>query len=362
LLETGHFVEFDLKDQEFETFTSLARMSIQDSRFCSTTDYEETIWKPSRAITNHQENTNTKKMKTDNLKIIKLAPIKDSSPIAAIDVSILSLGETNQGLLYAIRGTVVSTKKREYRYSRLGPLLFHIKMENRSTTIGEMTDQYPSILLERENRAVNMYRRLLTVFENILKMRVAKRYRNAILLWDGSLTISSDEGTATINSLMRMARDRGNSVIGISKESYLLSPQEYANIREYQEPCLIDIDPTVEEMRRFLRLGNIYLARLSRTGLYFRLDIDKKLLEKQRVTATEKMIGNDLTQDGYPETLRLAHILSKFNATEVIGIQRFLDENCGLRIHAYPNIRRILFGPFSGSRNKEQDFAYAKPL
>jgi len=64
-----------------------------------------------------------------------------------------------------------------------------------------------------------------------------------------------------------------------------------------------------------------------------------------------KLFGSDLVEQGYPETLRLAHILSTFTANEVIGIQRFISKNYGLRIVSQPNLRRSLFGPFGTGRD-----------
>ena len=62
--------------------------------------------------------------------------------------------------------------------------------------------------------------------------------------------------------------------------------------------------------------------------------------------AVQRLIGNDLILESYPETLRLAHIYSTFTANEVLGIQRLIVQKYGLKIIERPNIRKILFGPF----------------
>jgi len=49
---------------------------------------------------------------------------------------------------------------------------------------------------------------------------------------------------------------------------------------------------------------------------------------------------------GYPETLRLAHIFSTFTANDVIAVQRHLASTYGLRIVPRFSVRRSLFGPF----------------
>ncbi|MEM3552862.1 MAG: hypothetical protein QXE15_04470, partial [Candidatus Bathyarchaeia archaeon] len=80
--------------------------------------------------------------------------------------------------------------------------------------------------------------------------------------------------------------------------------------------------------------------------LSFRLDIDRKLSSKGAMEALGKLIVNDMIDQGYPDTLRLAHILSSFTASDVIGIQRFLLKKFKLQMVPKLNLRRMLFGPF----------------
>jgi hypothetical protein len=93
-------------------------------------------------------------------------------------------------------------------------------------------------------------------------------------------------------------------------------------------------------------LGDIYIAKLATRGCSFRLDIDRRISHEERVEAAQRLLGNDVLHQGYPETLRLAHILSTFTATEVISIQRYVAQEWGLKIVERPNVRRLLFGPF----------------
>jgi hypothetical protein len=95
-------------------------------------------------------------------------------------------------------------------------------------------------------------------------------------------------------------------------------------------------------------LGNVYAARFADDDICFRLDVDKDLQQSQVLDAVQRLLGNDVPNNGYgyPETLRLAHIYSTFTANEVIGMQRYLEHERELRISVKPNIRRLLFGPF----------------
>ncbi|UCD73178.1 MAG: hypothetical protein JSW01_00615 [Candidatus Bathyarchaeota archaeon] len=358
-------VEFDIGTPSFEEIAGLARMSIENMDTYTSTEYPELPWNTAVDEYNRRSNAPINEQEIKHLVPIELRSLNDGTPIVAIDVSILGLGETQCGTIYAIRGTVVSRKEERYRYSRLGPLPFHINIgENETIKERRATDHtILSIDTGRRNPTI-ICRRLLTVFETMLKRKVAKMYDNAVLLWDGALTIPSvEEEIRATNSLMEVARKRRNSIVGVSKKTCLFSLQGTRDpLQGYQKPCLIDIDSRIQRTQRFLLLGTVYVAKLASDGLLFRLDVDKELPEAERIAAVERMIGNDLTQDGYPETLRLAHIFSKFNATEVIGMHRFLDDNYGLRILEYPNIRRILFGPFAGNHSKEPDAIYAKPV
>jgi hypothetical protein len=93
-------------------------------------------------------------------------------------------------------------------------------------------------------------------------------------------------------------------------------------------------------------LGDVYVARLNRANLSFRLDIDKEINLEQRVDALQKLLGNDLYAQSYPETLRLAHILCTFTANEVIAIKHFIARKHGIQIINRPDMHRLLFGQF----------------
>jgi len=60
-----------------------------------------------------------------------LNPIRDETPVTSIDVSSIRIGETETGIICAVRAAVVWNRKRRYRYLRLGPFLFHITEENK---------------------------------------------------------------------------------------------------------------------------------------------------------------------------------------------------------------------------------------
>ena len=76
------------------------------------------------------------------------------------------------------------------------------------------------------------------------------------------------------------------------------------------------------------------------------MDIDKEIPFQIRKKAVEKLLGNDCLIHGYPETLRLAHVLCTFTANEIVAVKHFLTSKHGIRIINKPDMHKILFGPF----------------
>ena len=65
-------------------------------------------------------------------KLVKLKPNPAKTPVVAIDVSSIKLGETRTGILIAVRGAIVWKQTNRYRYLRLGPFPFHITEKNKN--------------------------------------------------------------------------------------------------------------------------------------------------------------------------------------------------------------------------------------
>ncbi len=284
-------------------------------------------------------------------EVIPLRPIAEETVVTAIDVSSIKLGETTMGILCAIRGAIVWRENGRYKYLRLGPFPFHITEENRREIYG-LFRQY-SFERPEDSTAPSLLKiqaRMGTLFERWLQMCVSCSCRHNLILWDGSLTAgTTDSPVSVMSQLLGTARNGMNSVLAFSKTSRLrlLGHWIVDLLWECQPPCLLEIGKGFHlSTGPMYCLGDIYIAKLAPRGCSFRLDIDRRISHEERVEAAQRLLGNDVLHQGYPETLRLAHILSTFTATEVIGIQRYVAQEWGLKIVERPNVRRLLFGPF----------------
>ncbi|MEM2776194.1 MAG: hypothetical protein QXU83_02840, partial [Candidatus Bathyarchaeia archaeon] len=232
-------------------------------------------------------------------------------------------------------------------FFRCGPLLFHIN----SFIIERLYNNggFKDTLLEFPVGVVSRLRNLL---ERFIQGNVCNYFRDSIILFDGSLIAGTPDNPVTnLNQILAKARENRNTVLAISKTTKIgFSGIKLTELlKKIKGPCILDIDENVKALfsnHPVQLLGKVYAAKLSIRGLSFRLDIDKKISFKDAMNSLGKLIVNDVIDQGYPDTLRLAHILSSFTQSDVIGIQRFLSKRFKIQMIPKINLRKILFGPF----------------
>lgn len=282
----------------------------------------------------------------DTCETIALRPSTES-PVAAVDVSSLKIGETDTGVLAAIRGAVVLRSDRGYQYVRCGPLAFHLgystREESPSIPIGLGSGQLFT------ERAIS---RLRNTLERWIQREICTSLEDAVVLFDGSLTVGTpDNPTAHLARILESARQRGNLVLAFSKSTKLCAfgRKITSLVSGAQAPCVVDVDRAVKEQFESNPVhlaGHVYVAKLVDNGFAFRLDADRQVPQERQIEAMNRLVASDVVMQGYPETLRLAHIFSTFTANDVIAVQRYLACAHGLKIAPRFNMRKALFGPF----------------
>jgi hypothetical protein len=286
------------------------------------------------------------------LEPIPLKPVPCESIVAAVDTSTTKIGETRQGIIIAIRGTNIWKQNTNYRYTRLGPFIFHVTEENKKELYNTLERAYfapPRTDIHQFTPSLSqMPMRIATLLERWLQTTLTRTVSEGLILFDGSLTSGTpDTPTMRMRETLANARKRGSIVLAFSKmtnlrvNGYLITDLLPNN----KPPYLLE---TVDLKLRppMVLLGEVYVARLTKGNLAFRLDVDREIPASSRIEAVERLLANDLFQQSYPETLRLAHILCTFTANEVLAMQHFVTRNCGLQIIDRPDMHRLLFGPF----------------
>jgi len=283
---------------------------------------------------------------------IPIKPDRQETLIAALDTSTIKIGETTTGIIIAIRGAITWRQNPTYKYTRLGPFIFHITVDNKNTVYNALEQAYFSATYGSAHQAspnmIQMPMRLASLLERWMQTQISKTVKDGIILFDGSLTAGTiDTPVQRLREILSYARRNDSTVLAFSKATTLrangiLITEQLPN---HEPPYLLETaglhfkPPTVI-------LGDVYVARLNKANFAFRLDIDREIPEEQRLAAVQKLLGNDLYKQSYPETLRLSHILCTFTANEVLAIKHFITHKHGIRIINRPDMHKLLFGPF----------------
>jgi hypothetical protein len=286
------------------------------------------------------------------LQPIPLKPAHQASVVAAVDTSTIKIGETNTGVLIGVRGANVWKQDGSYRYTRIGPFIFHLTEENKKQVYETLEKAYFNSHDGNNQQGgpnfLQMPTRIAGLLERWLQAVLSKTMHRGLILFDGSLTAGTPETPAhRLREILNAARKEGNVVLAISKMTSLRVNGHLITdyLPSHKPPCLLETDGLKLKPPMVL-LGEVYIARLDSGKLAFRLDIDREVQPKQHVEAVEKLMGNDIVSQGYPETLRLAHIFCTFTANEVLAMQHFVARRFGLQIINRVDMHKLLFGPF----------------
>jgi hypothetical protein len=264
----------------------------------------------------------------------------------------MKIGETSTGILIAVRGATVCKQNKQYKYMRFGPFIFHVTDENKKEVYAALQTAYFKATNEHAHQGllnlIQMPTRIASFLERWLQTSLARTLANSLILFDGSLTSGTpDAPIQLMKETLHAARERGNVILAFSKMTALrVNGHLITEMLPFYKPPYMLETIGLKPNPPIVLFGDVYVARLTHGSYAFRLDVDKEASHQRRIDAVEKLLGNDLLSQSYPETLRLAHILCTFTANEVVAMQHFITRKYGLRILNRPDIHRILFGPF----------------
>jgi len=282
---------------------------------------------------------------------IPLKPKPQETTVAAVDTSTIKIGDTSRGIIVAVRGATVWRQTRKYRYTRLGPFIFHLTEENKKDLYSMLEQAYFAADTHASHASPplqHMPMHIASLLEKWMQTMLAKTITDGILLFDGSLTAGTfDAPIQRVKSLLQASRNNNNVVIAFSKSTTLrFNGYLITDYRMMQPPPYIVEANGLRPKPPVILFGDVYVAKLDRLGYAFRVDIDNEVAFDRKVDAVEKLLGNDFFSQGYPETLRLSHILCTFTANEVVAMQRFIAYKYGIRLINRPDMHRLLFGLF----------------
>ncbi|MCS7125420.1 MAG: DNA double-strand break repair nuclease NurA [Aigarchaeota archaeon] len=273
---------------------------------------------------------------------------REPRKVIAIDTSSIKIAESARGVVISVKGAIVIRDlDKSTIVKTVGPFIFYITRKNSKKVFGEYSE-----LLKSTNR-YDFYlyaQKILTeLLEKRLQEYTVEKYKDSIILFDGSLTTTTFNCFLdSIEKILKKTLENKNEILAFSKTSFLQISGEPLQIihSEKNPPYIIDLTKALEysNLGRIRVYGRVYLARLVEGSLGYRVDA---YLQNEASTVFGLLLKNDPLIYGYPETLILAHDYSTFTKLDTITLQTMLKKmNVEL---LYPeSVRDILFNPLDG--------------
>ena len=261
-----------------------------------------------------------------------IIPVKEGRPVASVDSTCVLVGETGQGALYAARTAVgISYEGSLRRFFRLGPILVYATSSGLSGLAARLPSAEMDLLLSDHAVAERFIRN--TVERRVIEALSAPE-GDTIVMADGSLKHPMGQLSGHFH------RHPGGSrcLVGFSKSSNLILSEEMVSALSTAEgPSYYIVDQ-----------GQVstVLAKFTPDGLVFRLDLSGPEPEE---TILGRIVWNDAFASGYPDSLKVAHLLSIFSNAEVHALKAYVTKRFRVhQVHTFP-LSKIALGSFKGS-------------
>ncbi len=252
---------------------------------------------------------------------VKLPRTSKKAPVVAIDASSTKVAETPKGVVYAVRASYVVLNG-SYTYVSTKPFIFFVSEENKKDLYEELLEQ--CFGLRRRVNPPSLYQmrfRLARILERVVQLHVAREHKRSIILWDGALIAGTvDTPTGAIQECVESARDNGNITIAFSKKSRLYVNGKLITclLEDYSPPVLLDVSQPAKEIFGSRQLGDVYVVKLG--YLPFRVDIDSFYEKETQLESLASLLASDVGRDGYPNSLKIAHLSSKIDPLERMAL------------------------------------------
>jgi hypothetical protein len=298
--------------------------------------------------TESEEDVNEGEVRSPTLERHEIARSATPKEAVAIDTTGLPLGEIPDGIVGAVRGSVISNGTTPRRSLELhGAYVFPVTNQNSqqlySKVFSTVYGHEPTGSAPVPYKMIDRVRNLL---ERHLQYEVVKNFKNCLILFDGSLiggTVANPR--SYLERIIQTAHLNNNSIAAISKHTALTLAGSQSSIlsiaADTRGPCFFG------DLRRYITqdpsryLGEIFVAKLTPFGKPFRVDIPEGgTLNAQEILGT---LSSYVGEDGYSEDLRLSHMTCVFSSLEFLELQAAAIGMYGMALT--DNIRDTLF-PF----------------
>jgi len=275
---------------------------------------------------------------------------KSALPLCAIDTSSMLVGETNMGIISAVRGSIVVIEK-QIKVEQFGPYVLHFTEKNKQACYDFFQQKIFNIKNKRKPpKLQKMTDRFRNFLERILQKYACTTISGGLVFFDGSLTAGTvDTPKQMLENIITTAKKRKNNIISISKRSWikLSNGDKVIDVLDRKfYPCYVKIHDYLSPMNKSRVLGTVFACRFSHRGFTFRTDVNSHVPSKEEQALKNVYQCVDFYK-GYPNVLRLAHMHCYFTKYELLAMQTYSLQKYGMRVYQDYDIRNQILSPFS---------------
>ena len=269
--------------------------------------------------------------------------IGQGGPVAGVDCGIVRLGETENGLVIALRATIMldDGTNTSIMQFRTGPIYLHndykkeilysmgqqLGRDDFFVEVDRSSGTQPTVLRVKRGVADDAHQygdRFRNWLERLIQRIASTTVQNGTILLDGALTLRTrDTPRSYLENLGSIASASGNAIVAVSKQSLLQvqgRPVRFWLDDVRNRACYRCLTQVMRREGNERVLGNAYAARFSPLGPTFRMDI-KAVNGQTDDEAIERFFSSVLMRVGYPDLLVCAHAHSYFTSPDVVQLQ-----------------------------------------
>lgn len=268
------------------------------------------------------------------------------------DSSSILLGQASRGVLFSVRVVVIhwnprTSKKTIVKRFEVPGFVSHSNSQEMYEGLRKTLWGLEDVIKAPE--PFKMVDRVRNLFERYAQLELTQSVKDSLILIDGSLTADTVDTPASVLSQVLKNSDTNNSdIIAISKKTRLttMSGTRILDLlNEHPEiPCIIPISRIISTKSPHRLLGEIYVGRLSKIPLSFRIDVSSK---RDHSIVLGDLLASTPLESGYPVPLIQAHVNCYYNPYDVLGVRAYLAKK-RVKLVEEVDIRRILFGVYGG--------------
>jgi hypothetical protein len=288
----------------------------------------------------------------DGVAVSDLEPIPIAAPVSAVDASSALIGETNRGIISAVRIAIWAQEPGQTaQLHRYGPSLAHFTNSNADFLFNKFQQEIFGMKRGRPPQLYKMTDRLRNFLERLGQRVAASMINKGIVLYDGSLRAATvDTPLKMLGQTIEGAHKQANSVVAIAKYSTLKTSGGNTILDALDgilRPCMKDVHDLVTHKYQMQILGRVQVVKFTPDGFAFRTDV-APTPGNDSATVLRTLMHNATFYNGYPEPLRQAHIHAYFTPDEILTLQNIAVKNYNMEVLRPFDVRRCILAPFGG--------------